>query len=57
MLFAGFFDFLTAMSQFKGRHGIAVILNSVALKDKRIQAIRELNPTIIDVYRDDDKAG
>ncbi len=57
-VFEGFFDFLTAASMFDDRMtGTVLVLNSVAMKDRAIEIIRELKPSTIELYRDNDTSG
>ncbi|MEZ6117756.1 MAG: toprim domain-containing protein [Pirellulaceae bacterium] len=57
-VFEGMFDFLTAVARFGGKlDGTALILNSVALKEKAVDWLRQHEPTVIELYRDNDRSG
>ncbi len=58
-LYEGMFDFLSHLNM-SGKHeseATSIILNSVGMKDKAVERIRELQPTGIDLYLDHDDAG
>jgi hypothetical protein len=58
LVFEGLFDFLTAVTLAgKQPDATVIVLNSVTMRDKAIQAIRELNPSSVELYRDRDDAG
>ena len=57
-LFEGMFDFLTAASQFGGKlDGTVIVLHGVGMKEKAVEQIRKLRPSVIELYRDNDEAG
>ncbi|MCA9186165.1 MAG: CHC2 zinc finger domain-containing protein [Pirellulaceae bacterium] len=57
-VFEGMFDYLTALTMLGGElDGTAIVLNSVATKEKAAQLIHELHPTVVELYRDNDTAG
>ena len=57
-VFEGMFDYLTALTMFGGElNGTAIILNSVATKEKAAGLIRDLQPSVVELYRDHDTAG
>ena len=56
--FEGFFDYLTALTMFDGKlDGTAIVLNSAGLKQKAIDQIKRLRPSVVELYFDDDAAG
>lgn len=58
LVFEGFFDFLTSLALRGGTiDSTVIVLNSVAMREKAIAAIRQLNPRTIELYRDNDAAG
>lgn len=59
LLFEGFLDFLSHLSYIKKQklNDHILVLNSVALKDKAVEKIREFNPAELHFYFDNDKAG
>lgn len=58
LVFEGFFDFLTAVMMNDGLHDSTImVLNSVSLRNKAIDAIRMLKPSCVELYRDRDAAG
>lgn len=57
-VFEGMFDCLSAAEMFGGQlDGTAIILNSVALKERAAERIRDLHPAVVELYRDNDAAG
>ena len=58
LVFEGFFDFLTAVMMNGGLpNSTIIVLNSVSLRNKAIDAIRMLKPSCVELYRDCDAAG
>jgi hypothetical protein len=58
LVFEGFFDFLTAVMLNDGLPDATIIvLNSVSMRTKAIDAIRNLSPRCVELYRDCDAAG
>jgi hypothetical protein len=58
LVFEGFFDFLTALTLCRGcPDATVIVLNSVALKEKAAERIRELAPRVVELYPDRDAAG
>ena len=58
LVFEGFFDFLTAvMIEGKPIDATVIVLNSVAMRERAVNAIRKLNPQTVELYRDRDQAG
>lgn len=56
--FEGFVDFLTALTMFGGRlNGTAIVLNSASMKHKAVARIKTLNPSLVELYFDNDKTG
>ena len=57
-VFEGMVDFLTARAMLGDQlDGTVIVLNSVAMKDKAIDIIKELNPLTVELYRDNDTSG
>lgn len=57
-VFEGMMDFLTAAQMFDGQLiGTAIVMNSVALKEKAAEVIRRMGPVSVALYRDNDAAG
>ncbi|MFO0943708.1 MAG: toprim domain-containing protein [Pirellulales bacterium] len=58
LVFEGFFDLLSAIVMQGGMpEATIVVLNSVALRSKAVEAILNLNPEFVKIYRDRDSAG
>lgn len=59
LLFEGFLDFLSYLSYIQKQklNDHILVLNSVAMKDKAVEKIRELKPAELHFYFDNDKAG
>ncbi len=58
MVFEGFFDFLSSVMMNDGLpEATIIVLNSVSMREKAIQEIRNLKPRLIELYRDNDSAG
>ena len=58
VVFEGFFDFLTSVMLNDGSPvATIIVLNSVSMRSKAIDAIRKLNPSCVELYRDCDAAG
>ncbi len=57
VVFEGFMDFLSARAHWKGAAPPTLVLNSVALKDRAITAIREHGFTHVRLYLDRDDSG
>ncbi|MFO0942316.1 MAG: CHC2 zinc finger domain-containing protein [Pirellulales bacterium] len=57
-VYEGFFDLLSAIMMQGGMpEATIIVLNSVALRSKAVEAILYLNPEVVEVYRDHDSAG
>lgn len=57
-VFEGFFDYLSAITMNGGSlDASAIILNSVAFRERAVKKIKEWGCNEIDLYRDNDKAG
>ena len=57
-VFEGMFDFLSAQAMLDGKiDGTVIVLNSVTMKDKAIEIIKELKPLTVELYRDNDNSG
>lgn len=58
VVFEGFFDFLTSIAmRHKNTDATTIVLNSVAMRDKAVESIRQLNPSSVELFRDRDDAG
>ena len=57
LVFEGFFDFLTWVARLGKPDATVVVLNSVAMKQRAVDAIKALNPTTIRLYLDSDPMG
>ena len=58
LVFEGFFDFLTSVMMNDGLpNGTIIVLNSVSLRAKAINAIRDMKTRSVELYRDRDSAG
>lgn len=57
-VFEGFFDYLTAVTIHRGAlDETAIILNSVAFRDRAVDKLRSWGTSQVDLYRDNDTAG
>lgn len=57
-VFEGFFDYLTSLMVGGGSPApTAIVLNSVALRERAVAEIECLKPTTVELYRDNDPAG
>ncbi|MCA9215600.1 MAG: toprim domain-containing protein [Planctomycetales bacterium] len=58
LVFEGMFDFLTWTTMHnEPTHPTIVVLNSAALQQRAIERIHELDPQVVELYRDRDEAG
>ena len=58
LVFEGLFDFLTSVMMNAGLPDATIIvLNSVSMREKAIQEIRNLKPRSVELFRDHDSAG
>lgn len=57
-VFEGFFDYLTSlMVSSDSPTPSAIVLNSVAMRERAVAEIERLKPTTVELYRDNDQAG
>ena len=58
LVFEGFFDFLSlVMLEGRKPDATVIVLNSVSKRESAVEAIRKLNPKLVELYPDHDAAG
>ena len=58
LVFEGFFDFLSlVMLEGRKPDATVIVLNSVSKRESAVEAIRKLNPNIVELYPDHDVTG
>lgn len=57
LVFEGFFDFLTLATRGERPDATVIVLNSAAMRDRALQAVRQLHSKTVETYFDHDQAG